>query len=345
MGGIGGALGSLAGAQGVSIANSNSQLFFGRAWQLLILDTTGGSIATVPTGSVFPGIDVSQLHIEFHIERAIAEPTGQTAEITVYNLNASDASNIAANASDVSLSAGYQNGPYGLVFAGRIIQVLLGKMEDGLTFFTRLICIAGDAALNTNFANLSLASNQTGRQILQTISRSANIPFDVKIDPTIQSDNVTLQRGKTLFGKPLDYLRSFSIQNNATYYYDQNAFNIVNLNTSAPPPSSVPNLSATTGMINIPQQTAEGVHVRSLINANLTLNSWVYINNQTINQFQISLGQNPLSYLLDLDGLYRIISMTIDGDTRGNDWYMDLITLSQFGFTANLLTVPTQTGL
>lgn len=279
------------------------------------------------------------IRVTFRVEQRINDYLW-FSEVTIYNLNPSTESDILKNGKSVSLEAGYQDGPYGLLFKGQIRQPIRGK-EDGTTYFIKLICL--NDMLNVGFCNFVLTGGQTPESIISQIARNSSIPFDVRIGPGL-SQQVT-SRGKVVVGNPGDELRSIAANNNAFVYIDNTG--VVNISPlSSPPPSgaSIPSLNAQTGLIGIPQQVDHGVEFRCLINPNIRLDSWVKLNNQDIIQAEIPLLGLPVD-LLDRDGIYRVIELVATGDTRGNDWYYDITAIGQEGMLPQMLAAPSQLGI
>lgn len=291
----------------------------------LTITTHGGQVIEVP-----------DLRFTFRIEKRIPS-IYQFGEVTIYNLSPDTETEIFKNGKSVTLEAGYENGPYGLIFQGPIRQPIRGK-EDGVTYFLKLICIDGDD-LMLAFSSVSLNRDQSFQQIANTIVRSANIPIEFTIDPTISQQKTA--RGKVIFGQTVDKLRSLGQSNNANIYVDNGKGYVSSVIKR--PPAVVPKLNAETGMIGIPHQVDQGVAVRSLINPNFILDSWLKLNNQDIVQQEFGFMESPV--FLDLDGLYRIIEIVMTGDTRGNDWYYDMVAVNQSGGVPSMLTSPSQNGI
>lgn len=287
-------------------------------------------------------LDVSAVRFTFKIDKNINR-FYQTAEITLYNLSPDTETDIFKNGQEVTLEAGYQNGSYGVIYKGFIRQPIRGK-EDGTTYFLRLYCMTGDDLLRFAYCNTTINSNADIRTIINQIARSSTIPFDVRIDPNIDNNQKT-QRGKTVLSSPYDELRSIALNNNSFLYYDDGVAYFSSI--AKQPGDRVTTLNAQTGMIGIPQQTDQGIEVRCLINSAIKLDSWIKLNNQSIIQAQLEFGQVLNQVLLDLDGLYRVINIIATGDSRGNDWYYDLTTISQApgGNLPLMLADPMQTGL
>ena len=86
-------------------------------------------------------------------------------------------------------------------------------------------------------------------------------------------------------------------------------------------------LTGESGLIGQPEQTNEGIKVRALINPRFRVGGRIKLDNASIKEFrtEIKVGAFNKAPRLDDDGLYRILAVDYQGDTRGNDWYADLI--------------------
>lgn len=95
------------------------------------------------------------------------------------------------------------------------------------------------------------------------------------------------------------------------------------------PTDEVINLSPESGLIRTPEQTDNGVKAKCLLNPLLNLNKMVYIDNALVKEQVHSVGQ----YYPRLrgNGVYRILTLTHTGDTRGNDWYTEFTGIAQVG--------------
>jgi hypothetical protein len=76
-----------------------------------------------------------------------------------------------------------------------------------------------------------------------------------------------------------------------------------------------------------------------LMNPRLKIKDLVHTDNsQIVNQAFTSPG-SPI-YLLDQSGMYRVIQLTYTGDTRGNDWYLEILTVKQSGTAPDIQATP-----
>jgi len=92
-------------------------------------------------------------------------------------------------------------------------------------------------------------------------------------------------------------------------------------------------LTSKTGMIGTPQQTAEGIEVKCLLNPNILVNGRVKLDNKAIARMKIdfwtpgSPANTPAQ--INNDGMYYVYVLEHSGDTRGLEWYssMKLLTV------------------
>ena len=86
-------------------------------------------------------------------------------------------------------------------------------------------------------------------------------------------------------------------------------------------------LTPDTGLIGMPTQSVDGIHVRALLNPCFRAGAQVKLQNSSIVMAQINPAYADVTYNapIDLDGAYKIYSVSHTGDTRGNDYYTDMI--------------------
>lgn len=284
------------------------------------------------------------IHIKFDITKTILRDANM-AEIILYNLSPDTEREIIQEGTQVVLTAGYQNNQ-SIIFKGQVFQPLRGK-ENGTDYYLKLICIDGDAYLNLAFVSGTIQPNQTRQQIARQILRDSTVDLDsVVVDDLPNSNFVdgsipTNERAKVVFGDPSKYLSNISTMGNSTFYIDNNEgrfFNPISVTGS----SDAHLINVETGMIGQPQQIDYGIEVTCLLNPNIRLGDFIKIDNKTVILQQFSFGQIP--YLLDSDGIYRVIKIHYSGDSRGQDWYSELTAITQGGVVPSML-VGSQGGL
>ncbi len=297
------------------MSDIDGNALFGRRYKVII-----------GTGS--NGFDVSELRCTFQIEKSMAE-TPNYSEITIYNLSPQTENILIKTGNRVLLEAGYEGPQYGLIFDGEVVQPLRER-ENGLTYKLTLVSQDGDKFLNDGIVNASYSAGQTPRTIANQVTSGATNP--IQIDSISENlEDKKLVRGKVVFGLARDYLRQIAKTEQAAFYVNDGKVNIVK--ATDVPKGRIIDLSPSSGLIGDVQQTENGVKAKCLLNPLLNINSFVNIDNSYVRQQKASRGAQPKQ--VHYDGVYRIISLTHTGDTRGATWYTEFEGVSQPGKTPN----------
>lgn len=311
---------------------------------LLVMDTLdlselgsgeAGQSAAAPTNKP-KALDLSNLHFKFQIAQQDAE-SPDNAAIRVYNLSDATAQRVQREFQRVVVSAGYEGSSYGVIFDGTIKQFRRGR-ESATDTYLDILAADGDLQYNFGVVNKTLAAGTTVKQRLQNVAEAMGL--DQGFLPTdldgINPD--TLERGKVIFGMGRDYLRDAARSIGATWSIRNGALQVLRLTGYLPGEAVV--LNALSGMIGIPEQTQDGIKVRCLINPKLRVGGLVRLNNKDIVQLIQKNPDDPVPFNLwtgiqfaakiadGADGLYRVYVIDHTGDTRGNEWYSDLVCLT-----------------
>jgi len=182
-----------------------------------------------------------------------------------------------------------------------------------------------------------MVRGQNPRSVIEGCASKASIPSQLgNISDSLSKSELT--RGKVFFGLTRDYIRQVAQSENATSYIEGGKINLVK--ASDVPEGEIIDLTPESGLIGIPAQSDYGVTIRSLLNPRLKTNTLVHVDNALVRAQQFEQGQQI--YALDHDGIYRIIQVTTIGDTRGNDWYTEVETVTQAGILPAMVANGTQ---
>lgn len=290
----------------------------------------------VSTGT--KGLDLSQLRFKFQTKNA-DEQSPNTMYVRVYNLAESTAQTIQKEFTTITLQAGYENGNYGVVFQGTIKEVRKGR-ERNIDSYLDIYAADGDEYYGFAVAALSIAAGQTPQQVINAIQSAqspngvANLPFASDASGLIAGAGAgqaqALSRGKTMFGMTRDLARDWANKYGYRWSMQNGQFVVIPLTGYRPGEAVV--LSSTTGLIGVPEAQPDGLHARALLNPMIRIGGLVQIAQSDINQ--ITLQQQGLQYapavatVTTAAGFYRVLVAEFIGDTRGNDWFVDLICLA-----------------
>jgi hypothetical protein len=277
------------------------------------------------------------LRITFNIYKSVLLEAN-TCEIVIYNLSPDTEREIIQQGSEVILETGYE-GNTGVIFKGQVFQPIRGK-ENGTDYYLRLLCIDGDAYLNLTWDAETIGPNNTRRQLAEQIMRSSTNQLD-SVDVSQLSNNnfidgsaPTNERSKVVFGCPGKYLNDMAKMSNSTFYVENNTGKFFDPNSTEGMKDAFL-INKDTGMIGQPHQIDNGVEVQCLLNPSIKLGDFIKIDNKSVIAKEYEYGSVP--YLLDRDGVYRIIKMNAVGDSRGQDWYWNLTTITQAGNTPEMM--------
>lgn len=270
-------------------------------------------------------IDLSTLRIKFKVTQWDIQTPNYT-RIRVYNLKEETANKIQKEFTQVSLQAGYENGNYGLIFIGTVKQVKKGRENPVDTY---LDILAADADTNYNFGviNTSLAAGSTVTDHVTAIAKAMGLPIGYIGD----LPQTKLPRGKVLYGMGRDLLRRTVQSSGASYSIQDGKLQVIPLTGYLPGEAVV--LTERTGMIGMPEQTEDGITVTALLNPQIKCGTRIQLDNASIQRAAKDpsiQGDLAFAFLpsISADGFYRVLVNGYEGDTRGNDWYSNLVCLA-----------------
>ena len=284
-------------------------------------------------GTNSQGLDLSALEIEF---KTCANDFNapNTALIRVYNPAPNTVTQIQNEYTVVSLQAGYENGNYGIIFQGTIMQVRTGKVEN----VTRFIDIkAADADLFHSFGvvNTTLAPGASQQDVLNKIkpALTANgVTIDQNANQALSPSGGILPRGKVLHGMGKNYISTLADKAGARWYIENGTLKIVPLTGYLQGEAIV--INSDTGLIGVPEATENGIYVRCLLNSKIQVGNTVKLNNAEIINNQVKQQGFPTytntAFFASLspDGLYTVMVKEHQGGNRINPFYTDLVCLA-----------------
>jgi hypothetical protein len=309
---------------------------FLRRWEIKI--TTGmdseGNAQTITATS--DGFGPNALRATFDIW----QPGYQAfwvGDIVIYNFDVQTSKIVLQEGMFVTISAGYENGgQYGLIFAGNIFQSFVVR-ENVTDFKTVLHCIQGRPQLVKNLINFAMdgpvSQTDFANNAIAASSQQAGKLSLKYLDGLSQK---TLPRGKVEFTDPWPFLDQFADDNNQVWFYDMDGkANVTDFNS--PSPDAIV-YTPQTGLVGTPEQTEQGVAMRFLLDPRLKVKInpvQIQLDETSIIFLKQQIGQQPT--VLDQNGVYVIGAVRHFGDTRGNDWYTDVIGYTTVGGKLGLL--------
>lgn len=274
------------------------------------------------------GLDLSQFRIVFDVKLSDSQ-TPNTAQVRIYNLSQTVASQIQQEFTSITLQAGYESN-FGTIFAGSIKQVIYGS-ENNVDTFIDISAGDGDIAYNYAFVSKSLSAGANQADIV-TATLEPMLQNGIGLGFVDDTDSKNLPRCKVMYGMSRDYLRKSALNTNTNWSIQAGNYQSVKQTGVLPNQAIV--LNSKTGLVYTPNQTNDGIIAKCLLNPNIKIASSIQINQNDI-QAELIQDQNVSGSAeastpspIAADGFYRVLVAEHTGDTRGNDWYTTITALS-----------------
>ena len=278
-------------------------------------------------------LDASQMRIRFDVHQADSQ-TPHHVNIFIYNLSKTTAQAIRKEFKTVTLEAGFQSGT-GVIFKGEIVQVRI--LRENVTD-TVVHILATSAQRATNFAtvNKSLAAGHTFKDRIDVAAKALG-ELGVTVGHIDDLGSRKFPRGFACFGMASDLLREVCFATGSSWHITNGRLNVVKNDGALP--GNVIVLNSDTGMIGLPEQTLDGVVVRCLLNYRILPAQKIKIDESSIQQaaFNPSYGAGASNELLKnqlglaADGIYKALLVEHNGDTRGPNWYTEIVCVKADG--------------
>lgn len=283
-------------------------------------------------------LDVSNLHIRFTTKEGTVS-TPSSCQIRVFNVSEATSQRIESEFNSVILSAGYEGASMAQIFAGELIQVRRGR-DSPVDTYLDLTAAAADEDICWSIVQTAVHAGSSFRQRAEVLAKAMNRELGY-VDVAVSVDAQTLPRGITYNGMARDFVHNLGAASDTNWYVDKHGkLNMIKQNGYLP--TDVPVLTPATGLIGFPEQGSGGFTVKCLLNPKLTLNQLIEIRTGDITVAPLSLDIDGLAQQEKLpafpqgaasvgqgqDGIYRIVVLEHEGDTRGQAYYSNMTCLA-----------------
>ncbi|KGP42277.1 phage protein [Morganella morganii] len=257
-----------------------------------------GRLINLRIGNEKESIEITNLRISFSVEKTLtSEPN--PAVIRIWNLNGSNRNLITSKIYNrLSLSVAYREDELRMIYKGDITDVV--TLRDGADFITEMTCGDGHSAYTKAKVNKTLKAGSTDKDIMNEAAKSMGTEKGVVSLPKDRA----LPRGKVITGNARDVMHKVGRNNNADWSIQDGQVTVL-------PKDKVVSdnegfvVSQTTGMINSPEKTDNGLQITMLCNAALRIGGLVRVE----------------SIIPEYNGDYKITELEHAGDFMGDDWY------------------------
>ena len=308
---------------------------FGWMWNLTVTNPSNdqGDALTATISSTAWTPEPMRIIFEVNILGYSSHASFWTAKIELYNLSADQAQNfIFGQGATVSLSAGYQAGPYGVIFQGTVYQALYerpGVVDSKVT----LMCYTGLTETVANFAVFRGTAMMTQSALVAKMCSGSQVPIPIPSASQTSLDTLPqtqLPRARPFFGDPHKFIDRVAAANNMQSWYGFDGLGISTM-TDQNTVSTI-TYTSTSGILGVPQQTQNGVTLVVALDPRLKVTvppMQINIASSIIRQLQFTPpGYRPI---LDPNGLYLVNGLQFRGDSRGNMWETEIVALTSIG--------------
>lgn len=279
------------------------------------------------------GLDMSKFRITFRTSQSDFQ-TLNTLRANIYNLSKETSQRIQKEYTKVTLQAGYEDGDVAIIFKGSIKQVKRGR-ESQTDTYTEIFAADGDLFYTQGTVNKTLAAGWTQKDIPKAVAEGGDIEVgDVKFTSIMNP----APRGKVLYGMSRLQMQTLARSTQTAWSIQDGKITVLPITAYREGEAVV--INSATGMIGLPQQTEEGIAVRCLLNPKIKIGTAIQLDNESIQTATIpndaaflslpkdKLDKTPFYPPLSDDGFYKALVAEHTGDTRGNDYFTDIISLA-----------------
>jgi len=249
------------------------------------------------------GFEVDALRLQFKIDKNLTgEPN--TAEVTITNAAPDTRTALCKKPSQVRIEAGYQDTGARLLFTG---DLRFGtSVHNGTDWDTKLQLADGGRAISTARARRSFAKPISAFEVMTYVATTLNLklPPEVEQDPELRA---AFANGVSVNGASRDVLTRLLAPYGYGWSVQNGRLQIIQDGQIVQGQSWV--ISKETGMIGYPRITAPAKGTSTCdIDVDVALFP------------ELTPGQSVKIESEILTGVYKLIQVVHEGDTRGDDW-------------------------
>lgn len=261
-------------------------------------------------------LTVEGLRIKFEVVRtSLGYPN--RGKIEIYNLDETKIQQITKRFSTVRIFAGY---------AGALPQIYEADLSNyfksrvGVDSVFTLITGSGRRSFDTSRFSKTYAAGILPESIIREVVASfANVTSGVLVLPT---ELPTKLQPLSLSGSSKAVLDQLALDYNFDWSIDQGVLDVVARGLIADD-RAVFDINSATGLIGGATLTELGADFRVLLNPEILVGREVRMNAASVQLSQAGLEFRKVRTIAD--GFYKVKEIRLIGDTRGQDWYTDII--------------------
>lgn len=234
------------------------------------------------------------------------------ADIAVYNLSRDTEGQVFKKGEYVGFRAGYID-TIDYIFQGEIVNII--REKQGGDTITRLICKGGALSQEKSTINKSFESGVTVQELCRACAESLGFPLIIN-DDDFPATSPYLS-GYHLTGDPKSHLNKLSRSHDFDWIIEKEKLVIVGKTSSRK--GNIVTVSASTGMVGVPEITEIGADVTVRMNPTLRIGGEFEIKSEfaQVNYSNVYFQDVPETLG---QGIYKIQKLQFDGDSYGDVW-------------------------
>lgn len=261
---------------------------FGRDYELVITLNTGEAISIKPN-----------IRVQFDVVKSV-DGGLNSCRIRVYNLSKDKRKKLIKEDTDSNtkmpflLKAGYNK--IETLFKGFILESYSEK--SGTDIVTTIVAMDGLVDAQGSYTSTTVKKGDAINVILKDMPTTTRAKI---------SDRPVLQRAKVLVGNSLKLVEN-NLKDDETYFIDEGKLYIIKQNEVIS--DFVPLVNNATGLLLTPKKKKYEVTFNTLLNPSIKIGGLV--------KLESILAEN-------LNGTYKVLTITYRGDSQGTDWSQEVI--------------------
>ena len=261
---------------------------FMRDYELIIKTNTGEAIIVRPP-----------IRIQFDSVKSV-DAGLNSCRVRIYNLSKDKRKKLVKDDTDTKtkleflLKAGYNK--IETLFKGFILESFSEK--SGADIVTTIVAMDGLVDAQGSYTSTTVKKGDAINVILKDMPNTTRARI---------SERPVVNRAKVLVGNSLKLVEN-NLKDDETYYIDEGKLYIIKQNEVVS--DIVPLVNASTGLLNTPTKKKYEVTFNTLLNPSIRIGCQVKIES---------------IYAENLNGTYKVLTITYRGDSNGTDWSQEVI--------------------
>ena len=261
---------------------------FGREYELIIKTNTGESI-----------VIRNPIRIQFDAVKSVDSGLN-SCRVRIYNLSKDKRKKLVKDDTDTKikmpflLKAGYNK--IETLFKGFILESFSEK--SGADIVTTISAMDGLVDAQGSYTSTTVKKGDAINVILKDMPNTTRARI---------SERPVVNRAKVLVGNSLKLVEN-NLKDDETYYIDEGKLYIIKQNEVVS--DIIPLVNASTGLLNTPVKKKYEVTFNTLLNPTIRIGCQVKLES---------------IYAENLNGTYKVLTITYRGDSSGTDWSQEVI--------------------